>query len=206
MRKLFGGLVVALVLCNASCGNSPPAQDSQAGLGQAIADANMEMLKTGSASAVASGMHYPPTYTPEQRFKDVNGTTRDIELALRELGPLSDVHPFTGSDRVYTSGTTGGSLPYLRSLSPDFSADYYYQVHYRVAGAGYVHLKVIRLNAQSPPEVLQVEFQLPASDPGALARMSDLGQKELEAMGVQVTPEVRKQIEAAMVKGATGGH
>ena len=165
----------------------------------------MEILQRGDASAFAAQMHYPPTYTPEERAKDIKGTGDGIDLALRELGSLSDVHPFSGSSITFDFSTTGGTVPYVASLSPSFSADYNYQVRYHVSGAGYIYLTVVRLTAQSPLEVLRVRFQLPVSDPRTFSELSSLFQKELELNGVKVTPDIKRQIEASIKPSANGG-
>ncbi len=224
MRRLFiNWLVVLLVLCNGSCGNSPSAQvsgpvqpmpasgassappRSDAMESRVFAEHMLDILQRGDAHAFAAQMHYPPAYTPEERAKDIKDTGDDIEVALREFGSFSDVHPFLGARLCYTFFTTGGTVPYVKSLSPSFSAYYDYQVQYHVSGAGYVRISVMRLTARSPFEVRQVQFELPVSDPRALPEIANVLQRELEHKGIQVTPEIKKQIEASIKQGANGG-
>lgn len=191
--------LLALLLCitaNASCGEPNPTIGGVDA--QGVADHAVQLLVHGQIRTVASIMHYPPTYTSEKRAKDVASVGANIEMTTRELGAISEVRAFQGLTTCYELGGTGGDLPYLASLSPDYLGDFFYEATYSKHGPGYLRIRILRLTPKSHFEILGVYFGLPMSDPRSKPVLVGIARKQLARMGVPVTPELVRQIEESV--------
>ena len=143
-------------------------------------------------------MHYPPTYTPEQRKKDRSSVGDGLGLMAMEFCALSAPKPQADSAVLFEVGSTGGDVPYLASLSASYVADFLYEATFSRLGAGYVHIKVIRLTPNSPFEILGVSFWLPAADSRSKAALVEITRKQLGRMNVPVTPDLVRRIEESL--------
>jgi hypothetical protein len=147
---------------------------------------------------MAEMMHYPPTYTPEERKKDISSTGDGLDLIAREFGAISGLKAHTGIAAFYEIGGTGGDVPYISSLSPHYSAQFLYEAEFSRRGDGYIRVTVIQLTADSEFEILGVYLGLPASNPHSKPAILEITRKQLIHMQVPVTPEVERQIRASL--------
>jgi F420-0:gamma-glutamyl ligase-like protein len=148
--------------------------------------------------SVAKAMHYPPTYTPEERQNDMSSTGAGLDLMAREFGAVTGLKPYTGTGMFFEVGGTGGDVPYLSSLRPHASAQYLYKATFAKNGVGCIRVMVIQLTASSPYEILGVYFGLPAANAHSRTAVLDVTRKQLIQMQVPVTPDVERQIEASL--------
>lgn len=165
---------------------------------QSVAARAVQLLSRGEVRSVAEMMHYPPTYTPEERKKDIASTGDGLDLMAREFGAISGLKIHTGVALFYELGGSGGDVPYLSSLKPHASAQVLYEAKFSKLGSGYIRVSAIQLTADSPFEVLGVYFGLPASNPRSKPAILAITRKQLAQMHVPLTPEVERQIEKAL--------
>ena len=143
-------------------------------------------------------MHYPPTYTPEERKKDISSTGEGIDLIAREFGAISGLKEQMGVALFYETGGTGGSVPYVSSLKPHDSGQFVYDAKFSKLGNGYIKVTVIQLTAKSHFEILGVYFGLPAGNPQSKPALLKVMRKQLVQMHVPITPELERQIEQSL--------
>jgi hypothetical protein len=196
MNRLFTTILIACVLTvvvatSAACSGSY----SQA---QGLADRAVHLLSRGENRAFAEMMHYPPTYTPEERKKDISSTVDVLDLFAREFGATSGLKEHKGIAAFYELGGTGGNLPYISSLSPHYSTPILYATKFSKRGDGYIQVTVIQLKADSPFEILGVYFGLPAANPRSKPAILEIARKELALMKIPVTPEMERQLKASL--------
>src|SRR5262245_33424999 len=193
-------LLAASFLLSVSCSqpsrtNAPPKAPPDA---RVLGDRATKLLAQGDARAVVSLMHYPPTFTPEERQRDMAAGEASIQSILQELGEISHARAHEGVAAFYDVGGSGGTVPYLPSLSPEFVKDVVYEATYSKQGPGYVHLRIMRLNSKTPLEILGVYFGLPESDPRSKPAMLAIARKEMASAGMQVTPDIERQLEQSL--------
>jgi hypothetical protein len=165
---------------------------------RSLAARAVQMLSRGQVRSVAEIMHYPPTYTPEERKKDVSSTGDGLDLIAHEFGTISGVKAHTGVAAFYELGGSGGDVSYLSSLSPHQSQQFLYEAKFSKRGDGYIRVTVIQLTADSRFEVLGVYFGLPAADPHSKPAILAITRKQLIQMQVPVTPDVERQIQESL--------
>lgn len=188
-------LAVLLVVAGTLAGYS---KSDGATTAQSLADRAAQMLSRGEVRGVAGLMHYPPKYTPEERKKDMSATGDGLDLAAREFGAISTLKPLTGVAVFYEVGGTGGGVPYISSLSPHASAQFLYEAKFAKRGTGFVHITTIQLTAESPFEILGVYLGLPAANPKSKPAILEVTRKQLIQMGVPLTPDITRQLKAAL--------
>jgi hypothetical protein len=98
----------------------------------------------------------------------------------------------------YEIGGTGGDVPYVSSLSPHESAQFLYEAKFSKLGDGYIGVTIIQLTADSQFEILGVYFELPVGNPRSKPAILAIMRKQLIQMHVPITPEVERQIKAAL--------
>jgi hypothetical protein len=174
-----------------------PCAGSQASA-RSLADRAVQLLSSDDVRGVAAMMHYPPTYTPEERKKDMASTEQGLGLFVSEFGAISGAKEHTGVAVFYELGGTGGDVPYLSSLSPRYFASVLYEAKFSKLGDGYIHVTVIRLKADSPLEVLGVYFGLPAANPRSKPAILAITGKQLTQMQVRITPDIERQIQESL--------
>jgi len=143
-------------------------------------------------------MHYPPTYTPEERKKDISSTGDGLVLVARDFGAISSLEVYTGTALFYEIGGTGGDVPYVTSLSPYYSAPFLYKAKFSKRGDGYIRITAIQLTADSRFEILGVYFGLPAANPHSRPAILEITRKQLIHMQVPVTPDMERQMRKAL--------
>jgi hypothetical protein len=112
-RFIPAALTVVLAMAvatSAECSKS----DAQASA-RSLADRAAQLLSRGEIRSVAEMMHYPPTYTPEERKKDISSTGEYVDLMAREFGAISGLKEQIGVALFYEIGGTGGNVP---SMNP----------------------------------------------------------------------------------------
>jgi hypothetical protein len=147
---------------------------------------------------VAEMMHYPPTYTPEEREKDISSTGDYLDLMAREFGEISALKVQMGVALFYTIGGTGGNVPYVSSLKPHHSEQFVYEAKFSKLGNGFIRVTVIQLTADSHFEILGVYLGLPTANPRSKPALMKIMRKELIHMHVPVTPELERQMEQSL--------
>lgn len=158
----------------------------------------VELVAQGEVQRAALLMHYPPTYTPDERKDDIAGNTDGLHHLLEEFGAMSPPKPRTEATEYYEIGMTGGDNAYLASLKPQHTAHFLYEAKFSKVGPGYVHVIVVQLTATSPLEVLGVYLGLPAEDPHSKPAMLAIARQQLVRMKVPITPELEQQIEQSL--------
>ena len=193
MRRLLTAVLTTTALTVAV---ATPAKCSESA--QSLAARAAELLSRGEIRSVAELMHYPPTYTPEERKKDIASTGDGLDLIAREFGAISGLKTHTGVAVFYELGGTGGDVPYVSSLSPRHSEEFLYKAKFSKRGDGYVRVTVIQLTARSKFEILGVHFGLPMGNPRSKPAMKEMTRRQLIHMQVPITPEVERQIEQSL--------
>jgi hypothetical protein len=181
------GLVGATFVQSAGGQDRPSAQE--------LATRTVGLLVRGEFQPVAESMHYPPSYTPAQRQKDVTTTAAGLDLTAREFGEISDPKLHAGSAEFYEVGGSGGSVAYLSSMKPYYSGQFLFDAKFSKLGDGYVRIAVIQLTADAGFEVLGVYFGLQAT-PHSKATLADITRRQLIHMNVPITPDLERQIDA----------
>jgi hypothetical protein len=194
-------LILSLVSGVSSGG---PSQLGVANEARALAKRAVVLLENDKSRAVASLMHYPPTYSADERAKDINSVGDGLELTLKELGTPTQFRDLHGLALSYEVSESGGNVPYLRSLSPAYAADFFYEVTYSKQGHGFLTVRVMQLNSKSPAEILSVRLGLPAANPASKTTMIEITGMQLARIGVPMSQALQQQIEASLRPAQVG--
>jgi hypothetical protein len=186
-------VLTVTVAASAACSESDGPASARSLAARAV-----QLLSRGEIRSVAEMMHYPPTYTPEEREKDMSSTGDGLDLMAREFGKISGLKGHTGLARFYEIGGSGGDVPYLSSLSPHYSTQFLYEAKFSKLGDGYIRVTVIQLTAESHFEILGLYLGLPAANPHSKPAIIGITRRQLIHMQVPVTPDVERQIERSL--------
>jgi len=181
-----------------------PSQLGVANEARALAKRAVVLLENDKSRAVASLMHYPPTYSADERAKDINSVGDGLELILKELGTPTQFRDLHGLALSYEVSESGGSIPYLRSLSPAYASDFLYEVTYSKQGHGYLTVRVMQLNSKSPAEILSVRLGLPTANPASKTTMIEITRMQLARLGVPMSQALQQQIDASLRPAQVG--
>jgi hypothetical protein len=198
MNRLLTTILITTTLTVAAATYAGSSEGDGPASARSLAARAVQSLSRGEIRSVAGMMHYPPTYTPEERKKDMSSTGEGLDLIAREFGEISAIQVHTGSALFYELGGSGGDVPYLSSLSPRYAAQYLYKAKFSKRGDGYIRLTVIQLTATSPFEILGVYLGLPAANPHSKPAILEITRKQLIHMQVPITPEVDRQIKESL--------
>jgi hypothetical protein len=195
MNRFIRTVLITTVLTMAVAKSATCSEPASA---RSLAARAVQLLSRGEIRSVAEMMHYPPTYTPEERKKDISSTGEFLDIMAREFGAISGLKVQTGLALFYTIGGTGGNVPYISSLKPHSSAQFVYEAKFSKLGNGFIRVTVIQLTAKSPFEILGVYFGLPAGNPRSKPALIKIMRKQLAQMHVPITPELERQMEQSL--------
>ena len=102
-------LILAIIgLVSLTSVQPPESQDRPSA--QELVARTVQMLVRGDIRSVAESMHYPPSYTAEERTKDVTSTGAGLDFTAQAFGQISDPKPHTELATFYEVGGSGGTV------------------------------------------------------------------------------------------------
>lgn len=158
-----------------------------------LVDRVLSLLARGGSRDLAAILHYPESYTADERAKDVSNVATSLDFLLDRFGKPEKLRPVHESASFYEMGVGGGSVHYWASLSLIAEQTLLYSGSFSKLGPGFIKLSVVRVKG-GPPEIRVISFGLPTSSPSAKATITNLSVSLMEQMGVPMSPEVRKSI------------
>ncbi len=193
---IFGILILVVLVSRTSA--SLPADDAAKLAGRALAHEVVRLLAAGDFEEVARHCHYPPSYSPEMREKDIAGVADGLRLIFATAGKLSETRLLMEPEEFYFVAIGGGDLAYWQSRSPYHRAEYPY--HAMASHFGSAIVKVVILTDGSRPgtEVVEVNLGLPVVTPGAKGKMIRLSLDLLDAMKVPTPSNIEELVSQGM--------
>ena len=160
--------VLGFILIGAAAPSNPPDPS------RALAERALALLVRGDADALAAVHHYPESYTPDERRKDVADVATGLRFLFARFGKLEETHPTREPVTFYEIGGGGGTDAYWASLSP------------------------IAKIKDGPPELREISYGLPTSSPTARTMILNLTADLMTRMGVPLSADVRRSIAEHM--------
>ena len=162
-------LLVAVIFgCSSACADTSSI---------ARADQFVAALQRNTFKEAAELFHYPQSYTGDELSRERSGITGFLTALLAEIGEIdtvSRVPPPAG--QFLSLGESAGDIPYWSS-HPELSKveNVVYRVNVKRDGEVYFVVSLIR--PAFAWEVRSLTFELSASRPGAVERMSQIARK-----------------------------
>jgi len=172
----FVCIVLATISCNTQSEEGHLAPDPAA-QGEQI----VQLLQAENFEEVARLLHYPATYTPQERLADQAAVADSLRFLAGEVGHLDKVVVVREPVTFYKVSVSGGDVPYWQSL-PNAGQDgaLTYQAVFSKLGPGIFHLTFIRSGAGWQPR--SIEVGLERGQPGAPERMADITRQMVARM------------------------
>lgn len=162
---------------------------AKADLAQCAARQIVDSLARSDVRAVASSLHYPPTYTAEERDDDVASVSKLLRFLLDQFGEPGNLRTTAERHVFFRLGTSGGDVPYWESISPYPNRMVVFQVDFAKLGPGFVMVEMISLDGGAPHVVKGVELGLPAEKSGSKEQILQQFEAMLTHMGVALPPD-----------------
>jgi len=106
------------------------------------------LLRKGDAAAVAARLHYPPSYTAEQRAADEAAVALMIGIVLEQFGTLMLADPVDAPGPHYQVDITGGDGDYWAATLPGRSIrEVGYRAEFSRYESGYVVLSYMEIDS-----------------------------------------------------------
>jgi hypothetical protein len=139
---------------------------------RAKADSILGLLSKGETGTIASLLHYPPSYTEQQRNDDVADVHEQLDFLSQRFGKIS--HAVLAKEHLETLdiGVSGGTSEYFDSLDSFEYVDFTYATTFAHEGAGAIKIAFLRLKTGLVP--WRISFCLLKSGPDASARFNSI--------------------------------
>jgi hypothetical protein len=177
--------------------------------GQSAASQIVDNLARSDVRAVASSLHYPPTYTAEEREADIASVSKSLRFLLDRFGAPKNLRTTAERHVFFHVGTSGGDVPYWESISPYPNRVVVFQTDFANLGPGFVMVELISLDGGAPRVIKGVEFGLPAETPGSKQQILHQFEAMLTHMGVALPPDFQaiaaQQIQPFVTPPASAG-
>jgi hypothetical protein len=169
---LVGFLVVFVPLLAAAqppaTGGAPPRDEPRETTFARLADAFLAHVSAEEYQAAADLMHYPASFTPDERRADAAAVAASLRILGEELGQPADAAPFTGERLSLNVAAYGGSNEYWAEHPDGVSVDY--AANFTEAGPGWVLFLFVDVSGEW--EIGQIAYGLPSSRPDARPRLT----------------------------------
>lgn len=149
----------------------------------------------GDSRAVAELMHYPPSYTPEERKSDLTDVENGIRFLLERFGRVSDVKREEGHVSFFEVGGGGGDMGYWKSLSPMETVDVIYSAKFSKLGRGVIKIRIFWHGDGSAPGIFAVGFGLPVGRSDARTQIASAMRDMMSVRGEAVPPDFESRFE-----------
>jgi len=153
------------------------------------------LLEVGDTDSVAQLLHYPPSYSEEERTTDISNLQRNFAFLINRFGLPSDLRIQDKPLSFYEVGSAGGTLEYWASISPLDIRAYVYLVNFSKLGPGILKIHLFQPKGKSKTELQGVAFGLLVSAPSAHATMIRIMVDLSEQMGQPMSPHEIKMLE-----------
>lgn len=172
--------LVLIVLATLSCNNRRTDEDitsDPAAQGARI----VQLIQADSFEEVASLLHYPATYTQQERLADQSAVANNLRFLSSEFGHLEEAVAAKEAVEFYKLSISGGDVPYWQSL-PNVGQDGYltYRAVFSKFGPGIFHITFIRAEGGWQPR--SIEFGLERGQPKAGERMANIARQMVARM------------------------
>jgi hypothetical protein len=193
--------IAALVL-----GVAPPARAESGSTGDADKGAEriVQLLVSSDPRAAADHLHYPPSYSKQQRADDVAAMRGNIGVLIDYFGTVSKVHRETGRVLFYEAGGGGGDGPYWQSLSPLDTQHFFYAAEFSKLGPGIVHVVMFRHPTLSAPEVHLIAFGLRVARPDAKQQVVGAMKAMMRGGGMPLPDNIDELLERTLTQQDAG--
>jgi hypothetical protein len=153
------------------------------------------LLEAGDSNRVAQLLHYPPSYSEEERRADIADLQKMLAFFIDRFGLPSDLEIQDTPLSFYEVGASGGSLEYWANISPLEIRAFVYTARFSKLGPGILKIHLFQPAGQSKFELQGVAFGLKVSSPSArtimIRTMVDLS----KLMGRPMSPNDIEMLE-----------
>ncbi|UCG52934.1 MAG: hypothetical protein JSW58_05080 [Candidatus Latescibacterota bacterium] len=165
-----------------------------------IGDQVMAALGRGDVGSVAEMLHYPSSYSKEEKATDAAGVKDALEFLLTKLGALQGFERFIGDAVWYEVTLSGGDIGYWESLSPLNTVDLAYRGNFGKFGGGMVSVSFFETS--SGMDIRAVIVRVDPSVQGARETVIDmfveLIQRQAKKTGEPVPDNLREIVSASV--------
>lgn len=189
---LLSALVVAAIL---TCGKAEErTQDKSEDIALRIA----HLIADHDTNAAAALLHYPSTYSTQERDHDSEEVAKSLSFLLEEFGDISELSRHLKSAVFFEIGVGGGDIPYWESLSPLNITDYLYSANFAKLGPGFLRIRIFRHPTLPGPAVRSIDFALPAMRGDTKAKLISIMKRFFEFKGQQLPPDIDEILERSL--------
>ena len=149
-----------------------------------------ELISRADLSGAAAALHYPPSWSDEQREQDAAAVERSLQFYTEQFGTVSGVTPQLEPILFYEVGAGGGDMPYWQNISPSVVNDYLFSVKFSKLGEGLLKIRAVRHPTVPMPTIQSIGFGLPAAREGAKAKIIEVTKGLLRLKGMQLPPNI----------------
>lgn len=132
-----------------------------------LADAFLAHMSAEEYQAAADLLHYPASFTPQERRSDASAVAASLRILGEELGSPADAAPFSGVRLSLNVGAYGGNNEYWAAHPDGVSVDY--SANFTEAGPGWVLFLFVDVSGEW--EIGQIAYGLPSARPDARPRL-----------------------------------
>jgi hypothetical protein len=130
---------------------------------QGSAASLLKLLTAGHTVRLAALLHYPPSYSAQERSADEAGVREQLDFLLQRFGGISQAALAEESPETLDFGVSGGTSAYLNSLGSFDYVDVTFSAEFKREGRGAV--KIAFLKVAGGWEPWRISFCLPMSRP-----------------------------------------
>jgi hypothetical protein len=153
------------------------------------------LLEVGNTDSVAQLLHYPPSYSEEERIADIANLQRNFAFLINRFGLPSDLRIQDKPLSFYEVGSSGGTIEYWANLSPLNIRAWVYLVNFSKLGPGILKIHLFQPKDKSKLELQGVAFGLAVSSPSARTTMIRIMVDLSKQMGQPMSPHEVEMLE-----------
>lgn len=171
-------LIVALFLFIIGAKDRSVAEQNTDEVLQSLASRFFENIRKSDFDAAAKLFHYPPNYSSDKQFGNMDGVSSLLEIVTDEFGIPKKYTVNRDTVKYYEFIMGGGDIPYWQQY-PDY-LKILYEVHFSKEGKGYIAMQFC--NILNRWEIRAISYGTSAEGPGAESRFEKITKRILKRM------------------------
>jgi hypothetical protein len=168
-RIFYIAITLAFIHSGLSAAQDRPGKTVEEAI-KAITSDFFARISEGHYIEAANLFHFPPTFTPGERSKDVAAVAATLAILTKEFGIPNEPKPNDSTALWYSIGAGSAHLAYWQNYP--YSVDLRLRVKFSREGPGYMVVKFSKI--EGVIEIRNVDYGLPADGPGAIKRIKEI--------------------------------